>query len=308
MINEKRKSDMAAWVAYILIALMFGAFLGSPLPDIWAGRISEAVSSLKAQTIKPAFLHNGTAEEQFEIGGPAKSAAGNTFAKTAAFEAVMGATANKPVKAEAGSPDKLINTEGSGQLTEAGSPDKLSEAGSPGKLAEAGSPATSTAAGISMIVSDPPASEAAARLAASQPDYLVINVNRSGVASRKEMDVLIRLINAEAYGLSYKAKIAVGQVVMNRWKGPHYGDDLLAIMTAPYQFTPIHNGSAYKKKIEPSSIEAANAVLAGTGVKELTDDTYYFVNPDFTEDKTIENNMEFVCEIEGLHFFKPPSK
>jgi spore germination cell wall hydrolase CwlJ-like protein len=77
----------------------------------------------------------------------------------------------------------------------------------------------------------------------------------------------------------------VGQVVMNRWKGPHYGDDLLAIMTAPYQFTPIHNGSAYKKKIEPSSIEAANAVLAGTGVKELTDDTYYFVNPDFTEDK-----------------------
>ncbi len=95
---------------------------------------------------------------------------------------------------------------------------------------------------------------------------------------------------------------------MNRWKGPYYGDDLLAIMTAPYQFTPIYNGSAYKKKIEPSSVEAANAVLAGAGVKELTDDTYYFVDPDFTEDKTIETKMRFVCEIEGIHFFRPPDK
>jgi spore germination cell wall hydrolase CwlJ-like protein len=121
------------------------------------------------------------------------------------------------------------------------------------------------------------------------------------------MDVLVRLINAEAYGLSYKAKLAVGQVVMNRWTGPFYGNDLLAIMTAPHQFTPIHNGSAYEKEIEPDSIKAANAVLNGTGVRELTDDTYYFVNPDFTEDKTIETKMQFVCEIEGIHFYKPPA-
>jgi spore germination cell wall hydrolase CwlJ-like protein len=94
---------------------------------------------------------------------------------------------------------------------------------------------------------------------------------------------------------------------MNRWTGPFYGNDLLAIMTAPHQFTPIHNGSAYEKEIEPDSIKAANAVLNGTGVRELTDDTYYFVNPDFTEDKTIETKMQFVCEIEGIHFYKPPA-
>ncbi len=141
-----------------------------------------------------------------------------------------------------------------------------------------------------------------------EQDYLCSNANRGGYANRKELDVLIHLINAEAYGLSYKAKIAVGQVVMNRWVGPYYGDDLLGIMTAPYQFTPIHNGSAYKKEVEPDSVNAAHAVLNGTGVDELTDDTYYFVNPDFTEDKTIEQKMAFVCEIEGIHFFKPPSK
>lgn len=157
-----------------------------------------------------------------------------------------------------------------------------------------------TEAGIKMIVSEPPSEEI--------PDYICLNANRGGVADRKEKDVLIHLINAEAYGLSYKAKVAVGQVVMNRWTGPYYGDDLLAIMTAPHQFTPIHNGSAFKKEIEPDSIQAANAVLNGAGVTELTDSTYYFVNPDFTEDKTIEQNMKFVCEIEGLHFFEPPEK
>lgn len=144
--------------------------------------------------------------------------------------------------------------------------------------------------------------------ASQEPDDYCVNINRGGTAGREEKDVLIHLINAEAYGLSYKAKIAVGQVVMNRWKGPFYGDDLLSIMTAPHQFTPIWDGSAYDRNIESSSIKAANAVLSGIGVEELTDDTYYFVNPDFTEDKTIEQTMEFVCEIEGLHFFKPTKK
>ena len=164
-------------------------------------------------------------------------------------------------------------------------------------------------AAIELLVSQPAIDAVVSQTPAEvQPEYVTLGANRGGAADRKERDVLIRLINAEAYGLSYKAKLAVGQVVMNRWTGPYYGDDLMAIMTAPHQFTPICDGSAYEKEIEPDSVEAANAVLNGDGVKELTEDTYYFVNPDFTEDKTIENKMEFVCEIEGIHFYRPPEK
>lgn len=223
MTKEKQAADLARWMVSILAALMFGAFLGSPVPKVWAGLISEAVSVISEQAAETERLHN---------------------------EKAAADSATEPA--------------------------------------------------IEVMVSDPPPEE--------QPDYICLNANRGGVADRKEKDVLIHLINAEAYGLSYKAKVAVGQVVMNRWTGPYYGDDLLAIMTAPYQFTPIYNGSAYKKGIEPDSIKAANAVLSGAGVKELTDNTYYFVDPDFTKDKTIEQNMEFVCEIEGLHFFRPPTR
>lgn len=224
------KIDLATSVLCILAALAFGAYLGSPVPKVWAHPVSEVMTVVSEQVTKLENLHN---EEKEAI----------TIAENET---------------------------------------------------------ASTTAGIKVIISEPPAEE--------QPDYICRGANRGGAAERKEKDVLIHLINAEAYGLSYKAKVAVGQVVMNRWTGPYYGDDLLAIMTAPHQFTPIYNGSAYKKEIEPDSIEAANAVLSGTGVKELTSDTYYFVNPDFTEDKTIETKMEFVCEIEGLHFYKPPTR
>jgi spore germination cell wall hydrolase CwlJ-like protein len=235
MTKEKQTANAARWVVGILAALMFGAFLGSPVPEIWAGQISKTMSAVSVQMAETEKLHSG-------------AAAGNAVIKTAA-EVKTAAEENNEVE---------------------------------------------------VVVSDTPAEE--------QPDYICLNANRGGAADRKEKDVLIRLINAEAYGLSYKAKVAVGQVVMNRWTGPYYGDDLLAIMTAPYQFTPIYDGSAYEKEIEPDSIKAANAVLSGAGVMELTGDTYYFVDPDFTEDKTIEQEMTFVCEIEGIHFFKPPTK
>ncbi len=231
MTKDKRSISGAVWTFSILAALLFGAFLGSPVPKDWTGQLVHYITSDSA-------AHGSTPS------GPAVDAAASVSA---------------------------VNVTASG----------------PSVSATASGPAVEL-----------PASEPAAEIVA----------NRGGAVDRKEREVLIRLINAEAYGLSYKAKMAVGQVVMNRLTGPYYGDDLMAIMTAPHQFTPICDGSAYEKEIEPDSVEAANAVLNGNGVNELTDDTYYFVNPDFTEDKTIENKMEFVCEIEGIHFYRPPDR
>lgn len=263
MTKEKQTGDTVRWMVYILIALMFGAFLGSPIPDVWAGKITAAVSEITEQAGQKTNLHNAATNQKAAAG----KAADADKAESSAGKAIQGTSSE------------------TAQDTGIRAAISASESG--------------TTAGIQMIVSEPPTQ--------AQPDYILSNANRGGIADRKEKDVLVHLINAEAYGLSYKAKVAVGQVVMNRWTGPYYGDDLLAIMTAPHQFTPIYNGSAYKKEIESSSIEAANAVLAGSGVKELTDDTYYFVNPDFTQDKTIETKMTFVCEIEGIHFYRPPA-
>lgn len=252
--TKDKKIDLTKWAVCILAALAFGAYLGSPVPKVWAQPVSEVITVVSNQMTVVSDQMTELSEQIRERKNLHKESMDNKISA-------------KAQAAEESTEDFADPT---------------------------------TEAAIEIIVSEPPAEK--------QPDYILSNANRGGIADRKEKDVLIHLINAEAYGLSYKAKVAVGQVVMNRWTGPYYGDDLMAIMTAPHQFTPIYNGSAYNKKIEADSIEAANAVLSGAGVTELTDDTYYFVNPDFTEDKTIEQKMEFVCEIEGLHFFKPPVK
>lgn len=270
MIRERVNTDLAKWIICILAALAFGAYLGSPASKVWAQPVSGMVSTLSEQIAKMESLHSKPAEKDDTTTSKEKADAG----QFAGSETAMKVSALE-------SQDSEVPTgEATGEALGFESP-------------EAGGQ-------VELIVSEPPVYET--------PDYVLQNANRGGVADRKEKDILIHLINAEAYGLSYKAKLAVGQVVMNRWTGPYYGDSLMAIMTAPHQFTPIHDGSAYKKEIEADSIQAANAVLSGVGVKELTDDTYYFVNPDFTQDKTIERKMEFVCEIEGLHFYKPPVK
>ncbi len=262
MIRDHKFTEIAKWTICILAALMFGAFLASPIPKTWAGQVSEMISEASFTSPDTAVLNAGI----------------QVIHKRAVDEA---ADSNKPE-----------------DNTEVGAASFNETAKEPGEDNEE---TPSTECDVTETSSLESAPEAL-------PDSILLKANRGGAATRKEMDVLIRLINAEAYGLSYKAKVAVGQVVMNRWTGPYYGDDLLGIMTAPHQFTPIYDGSAYKKQIEEDSIKAAYAVLEGTGISELTDDTYYFVNPDFTTDKTIENKMQFVCEMEGIHFFKPPLK
>ena len=278
MTKDKQKNEFARWTVWILAALMFGGFLGSPVPGIWADHLSKMFSSAAENASEMNNIHNSRAEMTSAV---VTDNINDSYNKDVPTGQALAEHSND--YSAANGADSKITTDTA-----------IGDNGGENKVSETTAQAVQTSA--------------AAPSVEAQPDYISINVDRGGIANRKEKDVLIHLINAEAYGLSYKAKVAVGQVVMNRWKGPYYGDDLLAIMTAPHQFTPIYDGSAYKKQIEPDSIQAANVVLSGAGVKDLTEDTYYFVNPDFTEDKTIETKMQFVCEIEGIYFYKPPAK
>ncbi|MDD2190266.1 MAG: cell wall hydrolase [Eubacteriales bacterium] len=278
MTRNKRKNSTGAGLC-ILAALVFGMYLGSPIPKVWAHPVSEVMSVVSEQITKIEHLHSTITEDKTDaeknnditdIKDKGDLDSTTTFTennKNLSTIEESGVAAAAPEAVEKG-PDSILGMEAEASIT----------------------------------ATIPQAQEDA------QSDYNRMNASRGGSADRNEIDTLVHLINAEAYGLSYKAKVAVGKVVMNRWTGPYYGNNLLAIMTAPHQFTPIYNGSAFKKEVEPDSVKAAYAVLSGSGVDGLTDDTYYFVNPDYTQDKTIERNMEFVCEIEGLHFFRPPSR
>jgi spore germination cell wall hydrolase CwlJ-like protein len=82
-----------------------------------------------------------------------------------------------------------------------------------------------------------------------------------------DLDLLARLITAEAQGEPYEAQVAVGAVVMNRVESGLWAatiaDVIYQNINGYYQFTPVVNGWI-DKPAEPESIKAAEAAMSGT--------------------------------------------
>lgn len=82
-----------------------------------------------------------------------------------------------------------------------------------------------------------------------------------------DLDLLSRLIMAEAQGEPYQAKVAVGAVVMNRVKSGLFADSVKGVIyqniNGYYQFTPVANGWI-NKPANTDSINAAKDALSGS--------------------------------------------
>lgn len=88
----------------------------------------------------------------------------------------------------------------------------------------------------------------------------------SAVEAVDEVDLLARLITAEAQGEPYEAQVAVGAVVINRVQSGVWANTIEAVIyqkiNGYYQFTPVQNGWI-NKPAESESIKAAQAALSG---------------------------------------------
>lgn len=82
--------------------------------------------------------------------------------------------------------------------------------------------------------------------------------------STTDLDLLSRLIMAEAQGEPYNAKVAVGAVVMNRVSSGLFADSVKGVIyqkiNGYYQFTPVVNGWI-NKPADSDSINAAKDAL-----------------------------------------------
>ncbi len=82
-----------------------------------------------------------------------------------------------------------------------------------------------------------------------------------------ELDLLARLIEAEAGGELYEAKVAVGGVVVNRVQSPEWPDTITTVINhvagGYYQFTPVKIGTI-QNPASSESIRAAWAALYGS--------------------------------------------
>jgi N-acetylmuramoyl-L-alanine amidase len=88
-----------------------------------------------------------------------------------------------------------------------------------------------------------------------------VNTETSVISyTEKEVDLLARLIRAEAENQPFNAKVAVGAVVVNRVKSDKFPNTITSVIHEKNQFTPVSNGMINKAATEETLTAAKDAL------------------------------------------------
>lgn len=101
------------------------------------------------------------------------------------------------------------------------------------------------------------------------------NSGGSGGASSSQVDLLARLISAEARGEPYSGQVAVGAVVLNRIKHPSFPNTLSGVIYQSGAFTCISDGQ-FNQPVVESAYRAARDALNGV---DPSGGAIYYFNP-----------------------------
>lgn len=107
---------------------------------------------------------------------------------------------------------------------------------------------------------------------------LGISIGTMPAASTANVNLLARIISAEARGEPYTGQVAVGAVILNRIKHPSFPDTLSGVIYQNGAFTAIVDGQ-FNQPISDSAYKAAKDALNGW---DPTNGCIYYYNPNKT--------------------------
>ncbi|PGT75017.1 MULTISPECIES: cell wall hydrolase [Bacillaceae] len=117
--------------------------------------------------------------------------------------------------------------------------------------------------------------------------------------SEAEIDLLARIVRAEAQTESFEGKVAVASVVLNRVDSPKFPDTVREVIYQRNQFQPVANGQINK----PADEESRKAVFAAlSDMRAIAKDALFFYNPDIAQSRWLDSR-ETTVQI-GQHVFK----
>ncbi|MCM3588816.1 cell wall hydrolase [Mesobacillus maritimus] len=117
--------------------------------------------------------------------------------------------------------------------------------------------------------------------------------------SKDEIDLLARIVRAEAQTEPFQGKVAVAEVVLNRVESSHFPDTVRNVIYAPGQFQPVSNG-AINKPADDESIKAVYTALSDQ--KDITNDAVFFYNPSIATNRWLDSRQ--TTAVIGQHVFK----
>lgn len=115
--------------------------------------------------------------------------------------------------------------------------------------------------------------------------------------SEAELDLLARVVHAEAKGEPYEGQVAVAAVIINRVQHPEFPNTISGVVYEPLAFQVVANGTVNKPAGE-SAIRAAHDALNGF---DPTGGAIYFFNPTKTANAWIRRRP--VTKTIGKHVF-----
>ena len=124
--------------------------------------------------------------------------------------------------------------------------------------------------------------------------------NNSMSVSDSDLDILAKIIYAEAHGESYQGKVAVGAVVLNRVRSPRYPNTIKGVVFARNQFTPVSSGTYYSAKPGTEEYNAAKEALSGI---DPTNDALTFYAYKYSK-SSYHESLTHTVTIGGHKFFK----
>ena len=126
--------------------------------------------------------------------------------------------------------------------------------------------------------------------------------------SQEELEVLCRIVEAEAGGEDEEGKLLVANVVINRVKDDAFPNSIAEVVfqrgDGVTQFSPIADGSYYRVKISEETVKAVGRDLMG---EDISKGALYFAARKYADNdrmKWFDDNLTFLFEHGGHEFFK----
>ena len=115
--------------------------------------------------------------------------------------------------------------------------------------------------------------------------------------SNQDMELLARLIYAEARGENFQGQVAVGAVVLNRLRDPQFPKSVHGVIYQPGAFTAIQDRQFWLQP-DDTAWTAAEAAVSGM---DPTGGALFYYNPSIARDRWIKTRP--VLKVIGNHTF-----
>ncbi len=138
-------------------------------------------------------------------------------------------------------------------------------------------------------------------------DYQVLNRELAYYLDEKNLEALLRIVEAEAGGEDAEGKLLVANVVLNRVESDKFPDTVCEVVfqreNGVTQFSPVSNGRYWSVQISEETVEAVERALEG---EDNSQGALYFAARKYADDdrmKWFDEKLTFLFAHGGHEFF-----